>query len=195
MKKRKSTKKAAAKSMLPRERADYSAIVDRPPLKLPGGARHRILDHRQSRSLGHRQADGAPGAGAAHRPDAAARRAELELARIRHAGRRVALLRSFQKLRHSADAWRSMPASARTTRASPNRRARIGWEFMGHAYEQGPIHKEPNQKAMIKRSLDVIERFTQKRPVGWLGPGLTQTLRHARASGRSRHQIYRRLGL
>ena len=25
--------------MIPRERADYSAIVDRPPLKLPGGAR------------------------------------------------------------------------------------------------------------------------------------------------------------
>jgi peptidoglycan/xylan/chitin deacetylase (PgdA/CDA1 family) len=28
---------------------------------------------------------------------------------------------------------------------------------------------------MIKRSLDVIEKFTGKRPVGWLGPGLTQT--------------------
>ena len=27
------------KPMLPRERADFSAIVDRPPLKLPGGAR------------------------------------------------------------------------------------------------------------------------------------------------------------
>ena len=26
-------------AMLPRERGDYSAIVDRPPLKLPGGAR------------------------------------------------------------------------------------------------------------------------------------------------------------
>ena len=25
--------------MLPRERCDYSAIVDRPPLKLPGNAR------------------------------------------------------------------------------------------------------------------------------------------------------------
>jgi allantoinase len=25
--------------MLPRERCDYSAIVDRPPMKLPGGAR------------------------------------------------------------------------------------------------------------------------------------------------------------
>ena len=64
----------------------------------------RILDHRQSRSLGHRQADGAPGAGPAHRPDAAARRAELELARIRHAGRRVALLRAVQAAQHSADA-------------------------------------------------------------------------------------------
>ena len=28
-----------ANAMLPRERCDYSAIVDRPPLKLPGGAR------------------------------------------------------------------------------------------------------------------------------------------------------------
>src|SRR5437763_12250294 len=30
---------AMPKPMIPRERADYSAIVDRPPLKLPGGAR------------------------------------------------------------------------------------------------------------------------------------------------------------
>ena len=51
-----------------------------------------------------------------------------------------------------------------------------GWEFMGHAYEQGPIHKETDQQAMINRSMDVIEKFTGKRPVGWLGPGLTQTL-------------------
>jgi peptidoglycan/xylan/chitin deacetylase (PgdA/CDA1 family) len=50
-----------------------------------------------------------------------------------------------------------------------------GWEFMGHSYQQGPIHLEPDQPAMIKRSLDVIEKFTGKRPVGWLGPGLTQT--------------------
>jgi len=50
------------------------------------------------------------------------------------------------------------------------------WEFMGHSYQQGPIHLEPNQKAMIKHSLDVIERFTGQRPTGWLGPGLTQTL-------------------
>ena len=29
----------AKMTMIPRERCDFSAIVDRPPLKLPGGAR------------------------------------------------------------------------------------------------------------------------------------------------------------
>jgi peptidoglycan/xylan/chitin deacetylase (PgdA/CDA1 family) len=52
---------------------------------------------------------------------------------------------------------------------------RDGWEFMGHAYDQIPIHKIEDQAAMIHRSLDILERFTGKRPVGWLGPGLTQT--------------------
>ena len=51
-----------------------------------------------------------------------------------------------------------------------------GWEFMGHAYDQLPIHKNDNQEAMINRSMEVIEKFTGTRPVGWLGPGLTQTL-------------------
>ena len=46
---------------------------------------------------------------------------------------------------------------------------------MGHAYEQMPIHKVEDQKAMIERSVGVLERFTGTRPVGWLGPGLTQT--------------------
>jgi peptidoglycan/xylan/chitin deacetylase (PgdA/CDA1 family) len=28
---------------------------------------------------------------------------------------------------------------------------------------------------MINKSMDVIEKFTGERPIGWLGPGLTQT--------------------
>ncbi len=47
---------------------------------------------------------------------------------------------------------------------------------MGHAYEQGPIHKEADQGAMIRRTMDILTKFTGKKPVGWLGPGLTQTL-------------------
>jgi allantoinase len=46
---------------------------------------------------------------------------------------------------------------------------------MGHAYDQMPIHRHDDQKGMIHRSLDILERFTGKRPPGWLGPGLTQT--------------------
>jgi peptidoglycan/xylan/chitin deacetylase (PgdA/CDA1 family) len=61
-----------------------------------------------------------------------------------------------------------------------------GWEFMGHSYQQGPIHNEKDQPAMIKKSLDTIAQFTGKRPLGWLGPGLTETLdtpEHLAAAG------------
>ena len=85
-----------AGAMLPRERCDYSAIVDRPPLKLPGGARLvfwtivnlEVWDIRKPMA---RQVLAPP-----DRPDANSRRAQLELARIRHAGRRLAFLRSVQ---------------------------------------------------------------------------------------------------
>src|SRR5213082_3983752 len=33
---------------------------------------------------------------------------------------------------------------------------RQGWEFMGHSYEQGPIHKEPDQAAMIARAMGIL---------------------------------------
>jgi peptidoglycan/xylan/chitin deacetylase (PgdA/CDA1 family) len=51
-----------------------------------------------------------------------------------------------------------------------------GWEFMGHSYDQRPIQLEPNQRATIKKTVKVIKSFTGKPPVGWLGPGFTQTL-------------------
>ena len=50
------------------------------------------------------------------------------------------------------------------------------WEFMGHSYDQRPIHLEPDQRAMIQKTVSVIRDYTGKQPVGWLGPGLTETL-------------------
>jgi peptidoglycan/xylan/chitin deacetylase (PgdA/CDA1 family) len=38
------------------------------------------------------------------------------------------------------------------------------------------MHKVDDPQAMIERAMDTLERFAGKRPVGWLGPGLTQTL-------------------
>jgi allantoinase len=51
-----------------------------------------------------------------------------------------------------------------------------GWEFMGHGFKQIPTHQIDDQRAMISETVETIERFTGKPPVGWLGPGLTQTL-------------------
>ncbi len=50
-----------------------------------------------------------------------------------------------------------------------------GWEFMGHSYIQKPMHLLDDQLAAIRKSIDVIERFTGNKPRGWLGPGLTET--------------------
>jgi peptidoglycan/xylan/chitin deacetylase (PgdA/CDA1 family) len=50
------------------------------------------------------------------------------------------------------------------------------WEFMGHGYMQQPTHQVEDQPAMIRRTMDAIERFTGSRPKGWESPGLTETL-------------------
>ncbi len=50
-----------------------------------------------------------------------------------------------------------------------------GWELNAHSYDQMPMHKLDDQRAVIMKSMDVIEKFSGKRPRGWFGPGLTQT--------------------
>jgi len=51
----------------------------------------------------------------------------------------------------------------------------LGWELNAHGYDQVPMHKLEDQRTVIMRSMDVIEKFSGKRPRGWFGPGLTQT--------------------
>jgi peptidoglycan/xylan/chitin deacetylase (PgdA/CDA1 family) len=51
-----------------------------------------------------------------------------------------------------------------------------GWEFMGHGLDQVPTHKVADQRAMIAETIARITACTGGPPVGWLGPGLTQTL-------------------
>ncbi len=171
--------------MIPRERCDYSAIVDRPPLKLPGGARmvfwtivnYEVWDIARPMA---RQVLPAP-TGVPLLPDV------VHWAWHEY-GMRVGCWRFFE-LYKRLGIRPTLAANARICEDYPRvaeEAKRQGWEFMGHAYDQGPIHKEADQPAMIARSMDVIERFTGKRPVGWLGPGLTQTLdtpEHLAAAG------------
>jgi peptidoglycan/xylan/chitin deacetylase (PgdA/CDA1 family) len=50
-----------------------------------------------------------------------------------------------------------------------------GWELNAHSYDQVPMHKLDDQRATINKSMDIIEKFSGRRPRGWFGPGLTQT--------------------
>ena len=161
--------------MIPRQRSDYSAIVDRPPLKLPGGARMIVwtivnLEVWDISKPMARQVLPAP-TGVPLLPD-------VPNWSWHEYGMRVGVWRFFDLYKKLGIAP-TLSINARVCEDYPRvaQQAKdAGWEFMGHAYEQGPIHKEADQKAMIARSMGVIEKFTGKRPVGWLGPGLTQTL-------------------
>mgnify|MGYP003328915267 FL=1 len=50
-----------------------------------------------------------------------------------------------------------------------------GWEFMGHGWIQGPMHKVENQAEAIAKSVDIIRKFSGQAPRGWESPGLTET--------------------
>ena len=160
--------------MIPRERTPYSAIVDRPPLTLPDGARVIVWSIVNlevwdiSRPMARQIL--APPTGQTLLPD-------VPNWSWHEYGMRVGVWRFFDLYKRLGirptlsinarvcEDYERVAAEARDS----------GWEFMGHAYEQMPIHKVEDQRAMIRRSMDLLERFTGTRPVGWLGPGLTET--------------------
>jgi allantoinase len=163
-----------SRPMIPSERAEFSAIVDRPPLKLPNDARivfwtivnYEVWDI--SRPMA-RQVIPAP-TGQVLLPD-------VPNWSWHEYGMRVGCWR-FYELFKRLGIKPTLAANARICEDYPRvaeQAKKDGWEFMGHAYDQMPIHKVEDQAAMINRSMDLLERFTGKRPVGWLGPGLTQT--------------------
>jgi allantoinase len=161
--------------MLPRERVPFSAIVDRPKLELPGGARIAVwtIVNVEYWDIGRamaRQVLPAP-TGAPMLPD-------VPNWSWHEYGMRVGFWR-FHALYERLGIRPTLAINARVCVEYERVAAAArdsGWEFMGHSYEQGPIHNEKDQPGMIRRSLDTLEQFTGRRPVGWLGPGLTQTL-------------------
>ena len=158
--------------MLPTQRADFSAIVDRPPLKLPGKARivvwtivnFEVWDIARPMA---RQVLPAP-TGQPLLPD-------VPNWSWHEYGMRVGAWRFFDLYkRHNIRPTLSINARVCEDYPRVAQEAKdLGWEFMGHAYDQGPIHKVEDQRGMINKSMDIIEKFTGTRPVGWLGPGLT----------------------
>ena len=50
-----------------------------------------------------------------------------------------------------------------------------GWEIMGHGFIQRVINAEPDERDVIRRTIDTIREFTGSAPRGWMGPGLAET--------------------
>lgn len=50
-----------------------------------------------------------------------------------------------------------------------------GWEFMGHGFLQGPMHKLADQRGAIAEAVAAIKTFTGTAPRSWESPGLTET--------------------
>jgi allantoinase len=159
---------------LPSDRVPFSAIVDRPPMELPGKAKIIVWTIVNlevwdiSRPMA-RQVIPAP-TGQVLLPD-------VPNWSWHEYGMRVGVWRFFE-LYKRLGIRPTLSINARVvedyTRVAQEAKD-AGWEFMGHAWEQMPIHKVEDQSAMINRCMDRLEAFTGTRPVGWLGPGLTQT--------------------
>ena len=172
MKKR--VKKASARPMLPRQRADYSAIVDRPPLKLPSGARlvFWTIVNLEVWDIGKPMARQvlSPPTGVTQLPDV-----PIGAGTNTACGSGCGVSSICSSGRTSrATRWRSTRGSRglRPRRATGQDR-RLG--VHGPFLPTGPIHDEPDQEGDDRALADVIERFCGKRRVGRLGPGLTQT--------------------
>jgi allantoinase len=160
--------------MLPHERLPYSGIEARPPLKLPDGLRLIIwpvfsLEHWDiSRPMARTVIT--PPQGAPMLPD-------HPNWSWHEYGMRVAFWR-IRRLFMSLNVTPTVTINARTCETYPDvirAVADSGWEINAHSYEQIPMHKLDDERAVIFKTVDIISKFWGRRPRGWFGPGLTQT--------------------
>ena len=160
--------------MLPHERIPYSAISNRAPLRLPGGARLvvwvivNVEEWNPRESLPRTVLS--PPAGGSPLPD-------IPNWAWHEYGNRVGfwrMLKMFDQLK--TPAVLAINGSAIET-YEPIARAALerGWEFIGHGFSQKNMQKVPDEGPDIRKTTDVIRAFSGRAPRGWLGPGLTET--------------------
>lgn len=158
----------------PRDRFPYSAIVDRPSLLLPGGARLALwtIVNVENWDIASPMPRAVlpPPMGGSLQPD-------VPNWAWHEYGMRVGfwrLLRCMEQrciiptLAINGSVCNQYPRIAAAARDS-------GWEFIGHGFMQGPMHGLTDQRAAIRATIDAIRTFTGKAPRGWESPGLTET--------------------
>jgi peptidoglycan/xylan/chitin deacetylase (PgdA/CDA1 family) len=158
----------------PRDRVPYSAIVDRPPLELPRGARMalwtivNVEDWSIERPMPRTVLP--PPMGQPLLPD-------LPNWAWHEYGMRVGFWRLFDCMKKfgitptlaiNGVVCRTYPRVAQAAKDA-------GWEFMGHGWAQMPMHKVDDPRAAIRETVEAIRAFTGSPPRGWESPGLTET--------------------
>jgi peptidoglycan/xylan/chitin deacetylase (PgdA/CDA1 family) len=160
--------------MRPNERLTYSAISERPPLRLPGGAKLVVwiivnveewdIDQTMPRTVLSPPAGGSP------MPD-------IPNWAWHEYGNRVGFWRMLEVFdRFALPAVLAINGSAISAyepiaRAAHERK----WEFIGHGFSQRNMQKVENEAVDIAKTSKAIADFTGRPPRGWLGPGLTET--------------------
>jgi peptidoglycan/xylan/chitin deacetylase (PgdA/CDA1 family) len=160
--------------MLPKDRIPYSAIVERPPLRLPDGARVAVwtivnveewsIERNMPRTVLP------PPYGQPLLPD-------LPNWAWHEYGMRVGVWRFFEVLKKFG-IKATLALNGSVIKSYPpvvNAALKAGWEFMGHGWIQRPMHHVEDQKAAIRDTMAAIKAFTGKNPRGWESPGLTET--------------------
>ncbi|MDB5616530.1 MAG: polysaccharide deacetylase [Tardiphaga sp.] len=173
------------KPMTLSDRIPYQALIDRPKLRLPGGKKLAVWvilnveDWRIENSMPRTVLS--PPMGQPMLPD-------VPNWSWHEYGMRAGFWRQMKALTD-----RSIPTTLAINGNVCNSYPRVaeaardaGFEFMGHGFVQGPMHKVENQNDAIKRTVDTIGAFTGKAPRSWESPGLTEnndTLDLLRANG------------
>ena len=157
-----------------RDRIDYSAIVDRKPLKLPDGGRvvvWPIVTVEVWDPAGPMPRTVlSPPMGKSFIPDVpnwtwAEYGMRVGFWRLMDVFRDLAITPTFSLNGLVCDQYPRVAQAALDA----------GWEFMAHSYKQQPMHTLDDEREAIQSTIARIEDFTGKQPRGWMGPGLTQT--------------------
>ena len=155
-------------------RADYSAIVDRPPLKLPDGARVAVwvIVNVEEWDINARMARGI-----LPTPQGVEIIPDIPNYSWHDYGMRVGFWRIKEVMdRHGIRATVSLNASVcysypQITEAM----VKADWEIMGHGFKQRALPLEDDERQVIRKTITTIREETGTAPRGWMGPGLAET--------------------
>ena len=159
---------------MPNPRADFSPIFDRPRLALPAGARVAVwfIINVEEWDLGQPMARTVLPS-----PQGAPVSPDIPNYSWFDYGLRV----GFWRLQRALDEHR-LPATISLNAAVCEHYPALvqsclarQWELLGHGYTQQVLHKEPDERATIRKTAAVIRSFSGHAPRGWMGPGLAET--------------------